>query len=157
MSSRPADVPLKTSARAMSHASDSALPADFVAFLRPGNRSRAGVEKLTRQIDPSMTVYVHGYTAFAHGVRGEVQGVTSHGAENGPTVMRAAYQRRDPVVLASNIRTRDWYAQHGYQRIEGGPLQLPDGPQMWPMWRAPQPRADQSSPKQPAAQITAAS
>jgi GNAT superfamily N-acetyltransferase len=39
---------------------------------------------------------------------------------------------------ASDETNRDWYARHGYHDI-GDPIQLPDGPAMFPMWREPQP------------------
>lgn len=37
---------------------------------------------------------------------------------------------------ASNSRTRDLYIRHGY-RAGGDIIKLPDGPQMYPMWREP--------------------
>ncbi|MFL6118503.1 GNAT family N-acetyltransferase [Actinophytocola sp.] len=40
-------------------------------------------------------------------------------------------------LVASNARTRDWYAQHGYVSVRSN-LRLPEGPEMWPMWRDPQ-------------------
>jgi GNAT superfamily N-acetyltransferase len=40
---------------------------------------------------------------------------------------------------ASDETNRDWYARHGY-RLVGGPIQLPDGPNMYPMMRDPQAR-----------------
>lgn len=47
-----------------------------------------------------------------------------------------------PAYLeASDQTNREWYARHGYHDL-GGPIQLPDGPAMWPMWRQPQPRPD---------------
>jgi GNAT superfamily N-acetyltransferase len=42
-----------------------------------------------------------------------------------------------PAFLhASCARTRDFYQRSGYQPL-GEPFRLPDGPQMWPMWREP--------------------
>lgn len=41
-----------------------------------------------------------------------------------------------PAYLeASDARTRDLYAAHGYRVISV--IDLPDGPSMWPMWRDP--------------------
>lgn len=37
---------------------------------------------------------------------------------------------------ASDETNREWYARHGYRDI-GDPIRLPDGPNMWPMWREP--------------------
>lgn len=39
---------------------------------------------------------------------------------------------------ASNERNRGLYQRHGYVD-HGPPIQLPDGPCLWPMWREPQP------------------
>jgi GNAT superfamily N-acetyltransferase len=50
-------------------------------------------------------------------------------------------------LIASNDRTRHLYTQHGYEPL-ARPLQLPDGPRMWPMWREPQTLPDQATPKQ---------
>jgi GNAT superfamily N-acetyltransferase len=46
----------------------------------------------------------------------------------------------DAFLVASNDRTRDLYAQHGYRPC--GDLQLPGGPRMSPMLRDSQPRVD---------------
>lgn len=48
-------------------------------------------------------------------------------------------------LVASNTRTRDLYAQHGYQ-LRGAPLRLPEDLLMWPMLREPQPLTDKASP-----------
>ena len=46
-------------------------------------------------------------------------------------------QEGSPAYLeASDQTNRDWYARHGYRDV-GEPIRLPDGPLMWPMWRAP--------------------
>lgn len=37
---------------------------------------------------------------------------------------------------ASSPRSRALYARHGYVDL-GPPIDLPDGPRLWPMWRAP--------------------
>lgn len=71
----------------------------------------------------------------------------------GRALLRYAHRQLDiakvpAYLVASNIRTRDWYASHGYQRLHGGPLQLPDGLQMWPMWREPQPSTEDAALKQ---------
>lgn len=51
---------------------------------------------------------------------------------------RAAY------LEASDASTRQLYLRHGYILRPNAPIQLPDGPQMWPMWREPRPRSDES-------------
>jgi GNAT superfamily N-acetyltransferase len=47
-----------------------------------------------------------------------------------------------PAYLeASDERTRRLYLDHGYVLRPNAPIRLPDGgPEMWPMWREPQPR-----------------
>lgn len=55
-------------------------------------------------------------------------------------------QQGIPAYLeASSTRSRDLYARHGYQPQPHGPIQLPGGPPMWPMWR--EPRAEQALPR----------
>lgn len=46
-----------------------------------------------------------------------------------------------PAYLeASDLGTRDIYLNHGYILRPNAPIRLPDGgPEMWPMWREPQP------------------
>ena len=42
-----------------------------------------------------------------------------------------------PAYLeAADLRNRDLYLRHGYVD-HGPPIQLPDGPRMYPMWRQP--------------------
>lgn len=43
---------------------------------------------------------------------------------------------------ASDERTRGIYLRHGYILRPDAPIRLPDGPEMWPMWRQPQPGRD---------------
>lgn len=61
----------------------------------------------------------------------------------GSTLLRHRHRGLDergiPAYLeASSERSRDLYLRHGY-RPHGAPYRLPDGPQMWPLWREPQP------------------
>ncbi|MEN3583118.1 GNAT family N-acetyltransferase [Streptomyces sp. ZYX-F-203] len=63
------------------------------------------------------------------------------GAGLGTALVESALDRCDrgglPAYLeASTARSRDLYARLGF-RLVGGPLRLPDGPLMWPMWRDP--------------------
>lgn len=44
-------------------------------------------------------------------------------------------------LVASSPQSRQLYLRHGY-RDHGPPLHLPDGPQMWPMWRLPRPSVE---------------
>ena len=46
-----------------------------------------------------------------------------------------------PAYLeASDERTRRLYPAHGYVLRPDAPIRLPDGPEMWPMWREPHTR-----------------
>lgn len=61
----------------------------------------------------------------------------------GSTLLRHRHrlldERGTPAYLeASSSRSRDLYLRHGYQP-HGEPYRLPDGPQMWPLWRPPRP------------------
>jgi GNAT superfamily N-acetyltransferase len=64
------------------------------------------------------------------------------GRGTGTALLTAHHARLDqhamPAYLeASSTRTRDLYKRHGYQPRPDSPIQLPDGPPMWPMWREP--------------------
>ncbi|WFE26884.1 GNAT family N-acetyltransferase [Solwaraspora sp. WMMD791] len=61
----------------------------------------------------------------------------------GTALLRHQHQLLDaaaePAYLeATTPRNRGLYQRHGYAAAE--PIPLPDGPSVWPMWRAPRPR-----------------
>jgi GNAT superfamily N-acetyltransferase len=61
----------------------------------------------------------------------------------GAALLRERLARADadglPAYLeATSLRSRSLYERHGF-RDAGDPIQLPDGPSLWPMWR-PTPR-----------------
>jgi GNAT superfamily N-acetyltransferase len=62
------------------------------------------------------------------------------GQGTGTALLRSYHQMLDgqvgaPAYLeASDLRTRQTYLRHGYAD-HGPPIRLPDGPQMYPMWR----------------------
>ncbi|MER5905247.1 GNAT family N-acetyltransferase [Streptomyces mirabilis] len=61
----------------------------------------------------------------------------------GTALVRSVLDRCDreglPAYLeASNADSRRLYERLGFD-VTGRPLDLPDGPRMWPMWREPQP------------------
>ncbi|HEX9030411.1 MAG TPA: GNAT family N-acetyltransferase [Streptosporangiaceae bacterium] len=70
------------------------------------------------------------------GVRPDRQG---QGA--GTALLNAYHQELDDELVApafleaSDLRTRQIYLRHGYVD-HGAPIELPDGPKMYPMWRA---------------------
>jgi GNAT superfamily N-acetyltransferase len=63
------------------------------------------------------------------------------GSGLGSAVLRHQLDRADdglPAYLeASSPRSRALYLRHGFDDL-GEPVQLPDGPRVWPMWRQPQ-------------------
>lgn len=68
-----------------------------------------------------------------------------HGQGVGTALLAHYHTRLDragmPSYLeASSARSRALYARHGYAD-RGEPIDLPDGPRLWPMWRAPRPTA----------------
>ena len=65
------------------------------------------------------------------------------GQGTGTALLRAHHRVLDeagtPAYLeASSLRSRALYVRHGYTD-HGPPIQLPEGPLMHPMWRAPAP------------------
>ncbi|CAM5463593.1 GNAT family N-acetyltransferase OS=Streptomyces alboniger OX=132473 GN=CP975_23945 PE=4 SV=1 [Streptomyces alboniger] len=59
----------------------------------------------------------------------------------GTALVTAVLERCDregghAYLEASNVRSRDLYERLGFV-FTGTPLDLPDGPRMWPMWREP--------------------
>ena len=62
------------------------------------------------------------------------------GQGTGTALLRSYHERLDrdagaPAYLeAADLRTRRMYRRHGYTDL-GPPIQLPDGPLMYPMWR----------------------
>jgi GNAT superfamily N-acetyltransferase len=51
---------------------------------------------------------------------------------------RTLDQAGTPACLdASNLLSRRLYLRRGYVDLHAGAIPLPDGPSMWPMWRAP--------------------
>ncbi len=62
----------------------------------------------------------------------------------GTALLRAHHAALDDVGMpayleASDPRTRRLYQAHGYVLRPNAPIRLPDGPEMWPMWRDHQP------------------
>jgi GNAT superfamily N-acetyltransferase len=65
---------------------------------------------------------------------------TVRGAGFGQALMRSRLDRCDgeraPAYLeASKVELLPYYSRFGFEQI--GVIQIPDGPTMWPMWRAP--------------------
>ena len=53
-------------------------------------------------------------------------------------LVRADAEGMPAYLEASSPRSRALYERHGF-RATGDPIHLPDGPPLWPMWRAARP------------------
>lgn len=110
------------------------VPARMREVADPGNERCELVGRLTGAVHP--TAEEHEYLlmiAVAPGRQGEGLGTA---------LMRPVLERCDrdgvPAYLeASSERSRALYERLGWE-FTGTAVQLPDGPQMWPMWRKPQ-------------------
>ncbi|OZM77649.1 GNAT family N-acetyltransferase [Pseudonocardia sp. MH-G8] len=79
----------------------------------------------------------HVYLAFLGVVPG-AQGSGTGGRLLRERLARADAERVPAYLEASTSRSRLFYERHGF-RTTGGPIVLPDGPRLWPMWREPRP------------------
>lgn len=87
-------------------------------------------------------------TRHPHRVQHEYLGVlavhpTHQGQGRGSALLRHRHQQLDretpptPAYLEANdLRARALYLKHGYRDL-GEPIELPDGPSLYPMWRSP--------------------
>ncbi|MEG3631029.1 GNAT family N-acetyltransferase [Streptomyces poriticola] len=101
----------------------------------PDNERVELIGRLTAGIHPSDRAHAY---LWMIGVAPERQGEGL-----GTTLIESALDRCDreglPAYLeASNADSRRLYQRLGFDLV-GRPLQLPDGPLMWPMWREPRP------------------
>ncbi|NRQ39576.1 GNAT family N-acetyltransferase [Nonomuraea sp. NN258] len=83
----------------------------------------------------------HLYLPFV-GVTGE-----RGGAGLGSAMLRQRLDRADADGLgvyleASSARSRALYMRHGFEAL-GAPIQVADGPPLWPMWRPPLPTSQE--------------
>lgn len=117
--------------------SDPEGPAQFRQLVDPDNER---VEQIARILEASHPQdRAHEYLQLI-AVDGRLR---SQGA--GTALISAVLERCDrdglPAYLeASSMRSRGLYERLGFV-FTGRTVDLPDGPQMWPMWRDPQPRS----------------
>ncbi|GAA5015294.1 GNAT family N-acetyltransferase [Streptomyces siamensis] len=109
-------------------------PAQLREAVDPGNERVELIGRLTADIHPAGRAHEY---LWMIAVAPERQGEGL-----GTTLIRSVLDRCDreglPAYLeASSARSRALYERLGFA-VEGRPLDLPDGPQMWPMWREPQ-------------------
>jgi GNAT superfamily N-acetyltransferase len=88
---------------------------------------------LTEQRHPTGRAHLHlVFLAVAPGARGRGLGAALLGER-----LAEADAAGVPAYLeASSPRNLPLYERHGF-RTTGGPITLPDGPPLWPMWRDP--------------------
>ncbi len=109
-------------------------PARLREAVDPGNERVELIGRLTQDIHPSGRAHEY---LWMIGVTPERQGEGL-----GTALITSVLDRCDrdglPAYLeASSARSRALYERLGYRLVDR-PLDLPDGPQMWPMWREPQ-------------------
>ena len=115
------------------HADDG--PVQLREAVDPDNERVELIGRLTAGIHPAGRAHEY---LWMIGVAPERQGEGL-----GTALVRSVLDRCDreglPAYLeASNAHSRRLYERLGFD-LTGRPLDLPDGPRMWPMWREPQP------------------
>lgn len=108
-------------------------PARLRADVDPDNERVEQIARLTAAIHPSGRAHEY---LWMIAVAPERQGEGL-----GSALLTSVLDRRDreglPAYLeASSARSRKLYERLGFELLDR-PLDLPDGPQMWPMWREP--------------------
>jgi RimJ/RimL family protein N-acetyltransferase len=108
-------------------------PARLRDAIDPRNERIELIGRLTAEIHPADRAHEY---LWMIGVTPERQG-----AGIGTALVQHVLDRCDreglPAYLeASNARSRALYERLGFE-LAGRPLDLPDGPRMWPMWREP--------------------
>ncbi|MFJ9006907.1 GNAT family N-acetyltransferase [Streptomyces canus] len=99
----------------------------------PGNERIELIGRLTADVHPSGRAHEY---LWMIGVAPERQGEGLGTALIGAVLERCDRETVPAYLEASSARSRGLYEQLGFELVER-PLDLPDGPQMWPMWREP--------------------
>ncbi|MFF0010059.1 GNAT family N-acetyltransferase [Streptomyces sp. NPDC005374] len=105
--------------------------------LDPDNERIELIGRLTAEVHPSGRAHEYLWMiGVAPGRQGEGLGTALIGS-----VLERCDREQLPAYLeASSARSRALYERLGFELVDR-PLELPDGPRMWPMWREPgQPR-----------------
>ncbi|AVH56578.1 MULTISPECIES: GNAT family N-acetyltransferase [Streptomyces] len=109
-------------------------PAQLREAVDPDNERVELIGRLTADIHPAGCAHEY---LWMIAVAPERQG-EGLGTELIQSVLDRCDREGLPAYLeASNARSRKLYERLGFDLV-GRPLDLPGGPQMWPMWRAPQ-------------------
>ncbi|GAA3976673.1 GNAT family N-acetyltransferase [Streptomyces plumbiresistens] len=108
-------------------------PAQVRAAVDPDNERVEVIGRLTADIHPSGRAHAY---LWMIGVAPEHQGEGLGTALIASVLDRCDREGLPAYLEASNARSRKLYERLGFELV-GAPLDLPDGPQMWPMWREP--------------------
>ncbi|MFJ3666333.1 GNAT family N-acetyltransferase [Streptomyces sp. NPDC090106] len=103
------------------------------AAVDPANARIEQIGLLTGDVHP--VGRPHAYL-WMIGVRPDRQGEGVGGALIGSVLERCDREGRPAYLEASSARSRSLYERLGFRLLDR-PLDLPDGPRMWPMWRDP--------------------
>ncbi|MEW2167816.1 GNAT family N-acetyltransferase [Streptomyces sp. NPDC007084] len=115
-------------------------PAQLRAAVDPENERVELIGRLTAEAHPSGRAHAY---LWMIGVSPERQGEGLGSALIESVLDRCDREGLAAYLEASNARSRALYDRLGFV-LTGDPIDLPDGPRMWPMWREPrtgQPRA----------------
>lgn len=110
-------------------------PAQLRAAVDPDNARVEEIGRLTGEAHP--TDRAHQYLHMV-GVSPERQGEGLGSALIGAVLERCDREGLHAYLEASNSRSRALYTRLGFH-FTGTAIELPDGPQLWPMWREPVP------------------
>ncbi|EDY54205.1 MULTISPECIES: GNAT family N-acetyltransferase [Streptomyces] len=101
--------------------------------LDPGNERIELIGRLTAEVHPAGRAHEY---LWMIGVDPGRQGEGLGTALIGSVLERCDRDGVPAYLEASSARSRGLYERLGFELVER-PLQLPDGPLMWPMWREP--------------------
>ncbi|MET8133506.1 GNAT family N-acetyltransferase [Streptomyces sp. NPDC005251] len=114
---------------------DEDAPAQLRAAVDPDNERVELIGRLTADIHPEGRAHAY---LWMIGVAPERQGEGLGRALIESVLDRCDREGLAAYLEASNARSRALYERLGFV-LTGRPLDLPDGPRMWPMWREPRP------------------
>ncbi|MEV6946138.1 GNAT family N-acetyltransferase [Streptomyces sp. NPDC051172] len=103
------------------------------AAVDPGNERIELIARLTAEIHPAGRAHEY---LWMVGVTPEHQGEGIGSALVQHVLDRCDREGLPAYLEASSARSRVLYERLGFE-LTGRPLDLPNGPQMWPMWREP--------------------
>ncbi|WP_392963057.1 GNAT family N-acetyltransferase [Streptomyces sp. LN245] len=110
-------------------------PAQLREAVDPDNERVELIGRLTAAIHPEGQAHAY---LWMIGVTPERQGEGLGRALIESVLDRCDREGLAAYLEASNARSRALYERLGFA-LSGRPLDLPDGPRMWPMWREPRP------------------